>query len=382
LALTDEGYEPRTQAEVFESQQTFLRATVSEKLALSDKTVLGNWVRVTSDHLALLEEAQQQSYNAFDRDGASSDRLSSLAILLGCPRRETETTGLVVQTVNLDAGQSFAAGDIEAAVVGEPDNIWRNRDAVSSVGSGNYSVVFESVLTGPSATAAAGTLTELVALDGVNSVTNAEDAQPGKARETDGELRVRMAQAVAAGAQNTASSIRAALITIPGVLSADVFENRTGSIDANGVPGHSIRCVIWDGSPAVAKDNDIAQVIWDRSATFSQGSESGTALDENLGEVAVSFDRATAEDITCAIAIQSEKGASEDDIKAALVAAMPGIVGKGITLEKLAAGALAVANVDGYASFTINGGSADLPATQNVIYRLALSDVTVTGDAS
>jgi uncharacterized phage protein gp47/JayE len=382
LALTDEGYEPRTQAEVFESQQTFLRATVSEKLALSDKTVLGNWVRVTSDHLALLEEAQQQSYNAFDRDGASSDRLSSLAILLGCPRRETETTGLVVQTVNLDAGQSFAAGDIEAAVVGEPDNIWRNRDAASSVGSGNYSVVFESVLTGPSATAAAGTLTELVALDGVNSVTNAEDAQPGKARETDGELRVRMAQAVAAGAQNTASSIRAALITIPGVLSADVFENRTGSIDANGVPGHSIRCVIWDGSPAVAKDNDIAQVIWDRSATFSYGTESGIALDENLGEVAVSFDRATAEDITCAIAIQSEKGASEDDIKAALVAAMPGIVGKGITLEKLAAGALAVANVDGYASFTINGGSADLPATQNVIYRLALSDVTVTGDAS
>jgi uncharacterized phage protein gp47/JayE len=382
LALTDEGYEPRTQAEVFESQQTFLRATVSEKLALSDKTVLGNWVRVTSDHLALLEEAQQQSYNAFDRDGASSDRLSSLAVLLGCPRRETPTTGLVVQTVNLDAGQSFAAGDIEAAVVGEPDNIWRNRDAVSSVGSGNYSVVFESVLTGPSATAAAGTLTELVALDGVNSVTNAEDAQPGKARETDGELRVRMAQAVAAGAQNTASSIRAALITIPGVLSADVFENRTGSIDANGVPGHSIRCVIWDGSPAVAKDNDIAQVIWDRSATFSYGTESGIALDENLGEVAVSFDRATAEDITCAIAIQSEKGASEDDIKAALVAAMPGIVGKGITLEKLAAGALAVANVDGYASFTINGGSADLPATQNVIYRLALSDVTVTGDAS
>ncbi len=382
MALTDEGYEPRTQAEVFESQQTFLRATVSEKLALSDKTVLGNWVRVTSDHLALLEEAQQQSYNAFDRDGASSDRLSSLAVLLGCPRRETPTTGLVVQTVNLDAGQSFAAGDIEAAVVGEPDNIWRNRDAVSSVGSGNYSVVFESVLTGPSATAAAGTLTELVALDGVNSATNAEDAQPGKARETDGELRVRMAQAVAAGAQNTASSIRAALITIPGVLSADVFENRTGSIDANGVPGHSIRCVIWDGSPAVARDNDIAQVIWARSATFSYGTESGIALDENLGEVAVSFDRATAEDITCAIAVQSEKGASEDDVKAALVAAMPGIVGKGITLEKLAAGALAVANVDGYASFTINGGSADLPATQNVIYRLALSDVTVTGDAS
>jgi hypothetical protein len=191
-----------------------------------------------------------------------------------------------------------------------------------------------------------------------------------------------MAQAVAAGAQNTASSIRAALITIPGVLSADVFENRTGSVDANGVLGHSIRCVIWDGSPAVAKDNDIAQVIWDRSATFSQGSESGTALDENLGEVSVAFDRATASDITCAINVQSEKGASEDDIKAALVAAMPGIVGKGITLEKLAAGALAVANVDGYASFTINGGSADLPATQNVIYRLALSDVTVTGDAS
>ena len=57
MGLTDSGYEPRTQAEILESQQTYLRATISEKLILSDRTVMGNWTRVGSDHLAELEEA-------------------------------------------------------------------------------------------------------------------------------------------------------------------------------------------------------------------------------------------------------------------------------------------------------------------------------------
>jgi uncharacterized phage protein gp47/JayE len=382
--LSDTGYEPRTQAEILESQQAFLRATISEKLILTDRTVLGNWTRVGSDHLALLEEAQQESYNAYDRDAATSDRLSSLAILLGVPRRENPTQGLVSVTLDLDAGQTFVAGSIEIQVVGEPDNIWSNRDTVTSTGAGSYSAVFISDLTGSLARAASGTLTELLTpTDGtVNSATNASDAQPGRDRETDAELRVRMAQAVAAGAQNTAASIRAALVQVPGVLSADVFENRTGTVDANGVQGHSIRCVVWDGNPALALSTDIAQVIYDRAATFAQGAVTAAAQDETLGAVLVNFDRATASAITVAINVQSAVGVAEADVVAALQAAMPGIVGKGITLEKLAAGALSVPGVDGYASFTINGGSSDLPDVQTIIYTLDSSDVGVTGDVS
>lgn len=381
--LTDTGYEPRTQAEIFESQQDFLRATISAKLILTDKTVLGNWIRVCSDHLALLEEAQEESYNAYDRDAATSDRLSSLMKLMGVPRRETFTTGLAAATLTLGAGLSFAPGDLTFAVDGEPDNTWHNRDTVASVGSGDYAAVLESDLTGPNARALAGTLTVVVSTGlGCTAVTNATDAQAGKGRETDSEGRVRLAQAVGSGGSNTVVGIRAALVQVQGVLSADVFENRTGSADANGVSAHSIRAVIWDGNPAVAKDDDIAQVIWDRAATFAQGSDFGTAVDDNLGNVLVNFDRATAEAITVAVDIESESGVAADDVIAALIAAMPGTVGAGIVLHKLAKAVFDVPGVDDYASFTINGGSADLAADQLVIYQLDSSDVTVTGDAT
>jgi uncharacterized phage protein gp47/JayE len=381
--LTDTGYEPRTQAEIFESQQDFLRATISAKLILTDKTVLGNWVRVTSDHLALLEEAQEEAYNAYDRDSSTSDRLSSLMTLMGVPRRTTSTTGLVSVTLTLGAGQAFAAGDLVAAVDGEPDNTWHNRDAVTSVGSGSYTAVFESDLTGPDARALAGTLTEIpTPVSGWTAITNATDAQAGKGPETDAEGRVRLAQAVGSGGSNHAAAVRAALVAVQGVLSADVFENRTGFPDTNGVPPHSIRCVVWDGSPAVAKDADIAQAIWDHSATFAAGSDQGEAQDSALGTVTVNFDRATASAVTVAVAIESAQGVTKADVKAALIAAMPGQVGAGITLHKLAKAVFDVPGVDDYGTFTINGGTSDLAAVQTTIYTLSSGDVTVTGDAT
>lgn len=384
MPITETGYEPRTQAEVLESQQNFLRATVSQKLVFSERTVVGNWTAITSDDIRQLEELIEEAHNAYDRDGATSDRLSSLAILLGVPRRETPTTGLVVQTVNLDAGQSFGPGDITFQVDGEPDNTWHNRDAVVSTGAGNYSVVFESDLTGATARATAGTLTVLVdPTDGtVNSGTNANDAFAGKDREEDDELRIRMAQAVAAGAQNTLQAIRSELVQLTGMLSADIFENRTGTVDANGLLGHSIRCVVWDGSPGVVNNDDIAQVIWDRAATFSQGSEQGTAQDAQLGQVLVNFDRATASAVTVAVEIDSASGVTKADVKAAIQAAMPNRVGAGVVFHKLSRAVFDVVGVDDFVTFTINGGTSDLPALQTTIYQLDSSDITVTGDAT
>lgn len=382
MGLTDTGYEPRTQAEIFESFQAFLRATISEKLLLTDRTVMGNWVRVGSDHLALLEEAQAASYSAYDRDAAPSDALSSLMKLMGVPRRETPTTGLVVQTLSLGAGLSFAPGDIEFQVVDEPDNIWHNRDTVKSVGAGAYSAVFESALTGSTARALAGTLTVLLSGTGVVSGMNAADAQPGKDRETDSEGRVRLAQAVGAGAQNTVAAIRAALVQVQGVLSAEVFENRSGTPDANGTQGHAIRAVIWDGDPAVAKDSDIAQVIWDRAATFSQGLEIGLAQDENLGQVLVNFERATAQPIAIAVNIESAVGVAIADVRAAILAQMPTTVGAPVIYNRMTQAVFDVSGVDDWATFTIDGGTADLAAAVTRIYTLSESDVVVTGDVS
>lgn len=384
MPITDTGYEPRTEAEIQESTRTRLRASISEKLDLSERTVLGNWNNIVCEDLTGLEELGQEAYNAFDRDAATGDRLSSLAIVMGVPRRETPTTGLVVMTLNLDAGLTFAPGDITFQVDGEPDNTWHNRDEVVSTSSGNYDAVFESDLTGSTATAASGTLTVLIdpTDNTVNSGTNAQDATPGKDRETDAELRVRMAQGVASGGSHTVNAIRAALVNVNGVISADVFENTTSIVDADGIPGHSIRCVVWDSDPPVAKDAEIAQAIWDLSATYSAGSQSGIAVDENLGNVEVHFDRPTVTDVTFAITIESESGVAEDDVIAAIQGVMPTLPGQGVTLNKLAAAVFNVPGVDNWSAALLNGASADLAGDPIVFYRLDSSDVTVSGDVS
>ena len=74
----------------------------------------------------------------------------ALCLLTGVIRRGA-TKGLVSTTVNLDASQTFAPGDLVAHVQDEPTNRWVNRDTVTSTIAGNYAAVFESEFAGSSA---------------------------------------------------------------------------------------------------------------------------------------------------------------------------------------------------------------------------------------
>jgi uncharacterized phage protein gp47/JayE len=380
--LTDSGIEIETQADLLEDIQDYQRIKISSKLSFAKTTPLGAVNPIVAEKLEELWELAEECYNAYDIDNATDDRVVALAEVVGLSRRG-ETYGLVVQTVDLDASQSFAAGDLVFAVEGEPTNLWENRDAVASTTSGEYTAVFISQAPGAAAIALAGQLTVIpTPISGLNSGTNAADATAGLDIEPIGALRIRIKQATARGGSRTTQAIRSAILNLDGVLSCDVFENTTSSVDAQGTPPHSIRVVVWDGSPGAASDNEIATAIWTRSATYSAGSEVGTAEDENLGDVTVNFNRATVVDYVVAVAIESESGVAADDVKAALVAADPYTVGLGVVLKKLAAAVFTVPGVDDYGTFTIDGAEDDLPEDQLTIYRLTTANITVTGDAS
>ncbi|HEY3484897.1 MAG TPA: hypothetical protein VGK49_05900, partial [Ilumatobacteraceae bacterium] len=164
----------------------------------------------------------------------------------------------------------------------------------------------------------------------------------------------------------------------------EVFENTSSTTDGDGIPPHAIRAVIWDGSTPAADDDEIAQVLWDRKAEgiLSDGGESGTAQDEVLGPVTVNFERATEDTIAVAVNIESADGVSIDDVKAAILNAMPNRVGAEVTFNKLAGSVFNVPGVDDWVTFTIDGGTADKAADITTIYTLDESDITVTGDVS
>jgi uncharacterized phage protein gp47/JayE len=384
MPITATGYQRRTRDVVLSSIQTTLRDKISAKLDLSERTVLGNTSNIDADRIDEIEQLAEECYNAFDPDNASDDRFVAISALSGVRRRLTPTKGLVTMTLDLDAAQTYAPGDIAFHVIDEPDNRWLNRDEVVSVLAGTYPAVFESESAGSAAVAEAGTITVLDPIAGVNSGTNAAAATAGKDIESIPELRIRREVALAPGGSRTRGAIRSKLVLLDGVLSAEVFENTSNATDANGIGPHNIRPVVWDGSPAAADNDAIAQVIYDHGpeGILSQGALSGTAQDPEIGPIPIRFDRATTSAVTVAVNIESTAGVAIDDIKAAILAAMPTRVGREVTFHKLAGSVFSVPGVDDWVTFTVNAGTSDLAAVQSRIYLLDEGDITVTGDVS
>lgn len=91
---------------------------------------------------------------------------------------------------------------------------------------------------------------------GWQSVTNAAAAVIGQAVETDAALRRRQAVSTATPSSQTVEAIQAAVAAVTGVEQVIVFENATGSTDANGIPAHSVS-VVYEGGLA----QDIGEAI-------------------------------------------------------------------------------------------------------------------------
>lgn len=297
--VTADGFVTPTIEEIKQDIEDEQLAVVDPALNLSPSQPIGQLNAVFSRKLAEAWEALAVAYNAFDRDAAEDRLLDNIGALTGTPRDPARKSEVPV-TLNLNAGFSRAPGTMFATVSGQPTIVFTNRDAVATVGAdAAYATVFESVEFGP-VVANAGTLTVInPAISGWNSITNPEDADLGALEETDDAYRQRQADEQTSAGSGTLDAIRADLLKVPGVQQALVFENVTLTTDGNGVPGKAIECVVYDGSPAEADDDAIAQAIWDTKPPGGEtyGSDSGTATDAQGDPRILEFSRATVLDV-------------------------------------------------------------------------------------
>lgn len=387
--VTTGGFERATFEDIFDDTVSHQRARISEQLDVSERTVIGNVDAISADQLAQAWEALEEAYNAFDPDNATDDRLVALALLSGVERRGA-TKGLVTATVNLAAGKTFLPGTLTAHVFDEPSNRWVNRDTVTSTTPGNYAAVFESEDPGSAAKAAAGTLTVIASpVTGWNTITNAADATPGEDQETIEDLRARREASLAQAGSGTVDAIRAELLQVDGVLAGtQVYEN-TGDVTIDGIPPHAIRAVVWDGSPPAASNAAIAQAIYNNrtGGIRAFGSLSGNAITADGQVVAVNFDRATAVPIYIDVDIVSAVGVSIADVKAAILAVAPTLVGADVIYNRIAAAVFAVAGVDNFDFVEIGiapspSGTANIVIGSTQIAIFSSGNIVVTGDAT
>jgi uncharacterized phage protein gp47/JayE len=104
--------------------------------------------------------------------------------------------------------------------------------------------------------------TPLTIIAGVTTVNNSSaPLTVGVNQESDPALRVRRSRSVANATTGYLNGLLAAILALPGVTEAALYENVTSAVDANGIPAHGIWLVVAGGA-----NSDIGNAIYLRKS--------------------------------------------------------------------------------------------------------------------
>ncbi|WP_313506809.1 baseplate J/gp47 family protein [Kosakonia sacchari] len=187
-------------------------------------------------------------YNSYSPSTALTDALSRNVKINGISRKgETRSTVDLVLTGT--TGTTITNGSVR-----DDNGIVWNLPATTTIDGNPVTAICNT----PGAVAAlTGTITKInTPTRGWVSVNNPTAATVGAAAETNAELRIRQTQSVALPSLTPFDAVDGALANISGVTRHKLYENDTGTVDANGLPAHSISAIV-DGGDAIT----IAQTI-------------------------------------------------------------------------------------------------------------------------
>lgn len=159
-------------------------------------------------------------------------------------------------------------------------------------------------------TADAGTLTTITTPTyGVSSVTNPSSAySTGVDQESDALGRVRFFKSISMPSQNSVEGLRAALLNLPDVTGAKVWENTGTSTDSKGVPAKSLWVVCIGGT-----SSEIAETIYAYHGGGGLYGSTAYEITQSDGEVfEVAFDFATSTPLYIHITATTLSGATAD----------------------------------------------------------------------
>ncbi len=177
------------------------------------------------------------------------------------------------------------------------------------VGTGAVDVLAQATETGPTI-AVSGTIKLVTSLGGWTGVINLLDATPGRNRMSDEELRVLRELELAKPGTSPADAIAADLLDVTGVTAVTVFVNNGDFTDADGVPPHSIECLIDGGEDQAIWDQLLASVA---GGIRTHGTEVGTAIDVTGRPQTMKFSRAELIDIWVSVTLDKVANDPEND---------------------------------------------------------------------
>lgn len=268
-SLTATGITTSSQAELLANQTANLQAIYGTDIDLSSNTPDGQAVNINIQAQIDVQELAVQIYTSFDPDQAVGTQLDQRCAINGVKRQagtySTTSINLVLtQSVNLyGLDQNIQPVYTVSDNIG---NLWNLQQTQLGVGPGTVIYSFQAATPGANITIPNTINVPVTIVLGVQSINNpTSQSIVGINEETDPSLRIRRQSSVSISSQGYLQGLLGALENINGVASALVYENNGGTIDANGVPGHSIWVII-DGTPTISPVN-----AWSSITIYSYG---------------------------------------------------------------------------------------------------------------
>lgn len=318
------GFHRMTLAERKEDLEALWISVFGSSIDMDPDSPDGQIIGILAEKFSSLDGIAEVIYNGLaSPNGASGTMLSNLVLLSGLSRKTGSATtvtailggvpGTVVGTTALARCTEITDSTVTFSPV-TPITIGAN-----GTGTG----VFRCNQIGDFAVPA-GSLTKIqTVIPGWEEVTNAADGVRGFFAETDERLRWRRQASVALPANGMTDALWAAILNIPDVSRASVWDNRGSTAitlpGGSSLPGKSLLCIVDGGL-----DEAIASVIW-RKTGIGVGFAGTTAVpiwDAQGHRNDVNFSRPSAVDVYITLTIERKSGWTSDGadrIKAEIV---------------------------------------------------------------
>ncbi len=342
-----------------------------------DRDVLvGNLTEIVSFFLGQGSEVDQALYDAWSVGNATGLQLDNLVLIVGVKRDEA-TKGTVTLTCTGTDGTEINQGKIVqgGGTAGTARWVISGDVVIGAVTPGEVEVVAIAEESGPivALTGEIGTIVTLV--DGWTSVTNPADANPGRAREEDDELKAKRQRALASAGAGSTNAIRAALLNLDFIIGAAVLDNKLPiEVIKEGITiaPHGIAAVVAPASMTTEQQQQVVDAIYFKlcGGTETSGDQSATVTKDDGRSEIIRFSFSADTPVNLAWTLQMEAGFVPADVKEALKELTADFfltLGPGSTVFPLPLCALAF-TVDGIADVTellLNG--VEDPATHTVL---------------
>lgn len=315
--LTSQGFTRSRLDERLAALQAAVQAIFGNDINLDPDSIDGQTLGIFAESTSNLDQLAEDVYHSFNPQSATGVALSRLVQLNGIRRIEGTYSTATIRCVGSE-GTVIPAGSLVKSTA--TNATFATLVDTTIDGTGQVDIAAQASVKG-AVLAPAGTLTKIdTPLYGWQTATNIIDAVPGRDEETDEQLRIRRKASTSTPTQSIVDGIYGSLSNISDVIQALVLENPLDTVDANGLPPHSIYCVVNGGTVQTILDT-----IWLKKSAGSTlvGTTSGTVTDSMNNPHTVKFSRPGPVNVYVTVNLHSKTGWPTDGvtrIKAALVA--------------------------------------------------------------